>query len=376
MFIRNLETGAETTIQSTKRGYEDYPSFSKDGRRVSFTGGRLGSREVYTWDWEKGEVRRVTRGHDYVGSTNFSADGKKIVYHAYYGESYGSERADIFVVDADGSAVRGENITRNDDVWVYKAQWSPDGDWIAFSARYDTPNFNLWVMRPDGSDRTRITDVRGEDFRWADWTEDGRLAWHGTVAQRGYLYAIEVATGTRHEMIARNDYVRSLGMAPDGTTLVLETMGDVLAVDAVPGSMPLVLASGNEPRISRDGRMVTFLHDRRRRVAEVPLAGGEVRSSNRQPGDREPASEPSPRSPDGSWRVDIEGSQGLQDIVLIRSDGTRRRITSDGHPKSSPTWSSDGRFVYYAQNEPSRVVYYISERSVSARLSRALAAGR
>lgn len=368
VFIRNLETGEEITIMSTKDGYEDYPSFSKDGRMVSFTAGPMGYREVYTWSWDTGETKALTRGHNYVGSTNFSADGTQVVYHAYYGGSYQSEKADIFIVGIEGG--RGENITHNDDVWVYKAQWSPDGEWIAFSARYDTPNFNLWVMRPDGTQRTKITDVEGEDFRWADWTQDGRLAWHGIKAQKGRLFGVDTETGESHEMAFGDNYVHALSSSPDRTKLAYEVGGDIFVTAAEPGAMPTRLVSGIEPVFSADGQHLAFARRRHSQVGFVSIGGGEPVIVD-QPVAQWPATTADGWSPDGSKMVVIADDGDTQDLVLIAPNGKTTRLTDDGRPKSSPVWSADGRTVFYVENQPNRVAYYITSNSVTEQLETA-----
>jgi TolB protein len=327
VFILDFETGEETTVMSTEEGYEDYPSFSKDGRKISFTAGPMGTREVYTWDSETGDIKRVTRGHDYVGSTNFSADGTQVVYHAYYGDSYSSEKADIFIVDAEGG--EGVNITHNDDVWVYKAQWSADGNWIAFSGRYDTPNHNIWVMRPDGSHRTKLTNVAGEDFRWADFTADGRLAWHGITPQQGRLQAVDVESGEEIDVWHGDDYVRNLGASPDGSQLVFESGGDIFLMDASPGSTPDILTEGTSPYFSDDGSTIQFSRRRGSRSGTIAVSGGRPTITERE------AADP-PESPD------------------------RLR-------------STDGRYEFYVANERNRVAYYITNESVTDRMNTAVA---
>ncbi len=55
--------------------------------------------------------------------------------------------------------------------------WSPDGRRIVFSEWDDTAFADLWTVRPDGSDRRRVTTSPLWDFRpsWAtpDWSARG-----------------------------------------------------------------------------------------------------------------------------------------------------------------------------------------------------------
>jgi TolB protein len=366
VFVRNLETGEETTVLSTKDGYEDYPSFSRDGRRVTFTAGPMGYREVHTWNWDNFEVKPVTRGHDYVGSTGFDPTGELIVYHAYYG-NYSSERADVYIVDANGG--RGANITEADNVWVYKAQWSWDGEWIVMSARYDSTNFNLWVIRPDGSDLTKITDVDDREFRWADWTRDGRLAWHGIQAQQGRLMAMDIETGNRVEITHNEGYIRGLSASPGNELLAYESDGEIFVLRADRESDAHKVAEGTEPRWSPDGTTIAFLRGRGSRIATVSVKGGEPVEV-----DQEIANWPSlgaAWSPDGKTLAVVGDTDDSQEIMLI-ADGWKRVLTDSTFDKGSAAWSNDGRWVFYTENEPNRVGYYITTESVTDKLNRLL----
>jgi TolB protein len=49
------------------------------------------------------------------------------------------------------------NLTNDPDLDI-EPDWSPAGDWIAFgSLRPGAPFFDLYVMRPDGTDVRQVT---------------------------------------------------------------------------------------------------------------------------------------------------------------------------------------------------------------------------
>lgn len=80
----------------------------------------------------------------------YSPDGSQIVYRAIINGQH-----DIWIVDlATGNRY---NLTNDPDLDI-EPDWSPDGQWIAFgSIRQGEPNFNLYVMRPDGTDVRQLT---------------------------------------------------------------------------------------------------------------------------------------------------------------------------------------------------------------------------
>jgi len=116
-----------------------------------------------------GQRRQLTQqeGDDRAGAVygRWSPDGSRIVFMA--GEP--SDRKDIrpntslFVISAEGGDAQRLSVGLGDD----KPDWSADGRWIAFK-RHAGAGIDLFVMRPDGSDVTRLT-IDGVDKNWARW---------------------------------------------------------------------------------------------------------------------------------------------------------------------------------------------------------------
>jgi TolB protein len=135
-------------------------------------------------------LRRLTHGDLGVdGNPTWSPDGTTIAF-----ERTGSPNP-IWLVDAGGTNERqlttppgegpyGELLSGGDT----HPDWSPDGDWIAFSRETemymsdtgsDRGRDDIYVIRPDGTDALRLTRrarqaTGDDDHRWPTWSPDGK----------------------------------------------------------------------------------------------------------------------------------------------------------------------------------------------------------
>jgi Tol biopolymer transport system component len=74
---------------------------------------------------------------------------------------------DLYIMTANGDGERAL-LVRDVDADELDPAWSPDGLWIAFSSNREGPVYDLYVIRPDGSEIQRVTS-REDDTRYVDW---------------------------------------------------------------------------------------------------------------------------------------------------------------------------------------------------------------
>jgi Tol biopolymer transport system component len=157
-------------------------------------------------------------GSEFDGA--WSPDGQFVVYRD--SRRGINEDDEVYIVRADGTGVR--NLT-NDPANDWGPDWSGDGEWIVFNSDRDGGALGGYLVRPDGSDLTRLP-IDGW-VEYATFSPDGsRIAFMRHVGSNYDIFVADVATG---ETIQLTDASGSDGWpswSPDGTTIAFSTERD------------------------------------------------------------------------------------------------------------------------------------------------------
>jgi len=136
----------------TEFGTSSGPRWSPDGRTITF--GRSGStEEVGVWFAHLSDST-FTRFGWVAGPADWSPDGGRIVY----------QNADELWT-ADTSRTDSTQLTDTGYVANRDPAWSPDGDWIAWTAVTDDGS-ELWLMRSDGTGERRLAGPIAGEPSW------------------------------------------------------------------------------------------------------------------------------------------------------------------------------------------------------------------
>jgi Tol biopolymer transport system component len=194
--------GSGLTRLTDTPGYDAEAAVSPDGKEVVFTSGRDGDLELYKMNIDGSNVQRLTWTVGYDGGPFFSPDGKHIIYRAFHPatpeelgkwnhlwekQAVSPVTLELWIMDTDGGNQRQITQLHSASFCPYV---SPAGDWVIFTTNYadsmghGMPNFDLFRIRPDGSDLERLTF--GPTFDgFPMWSYDGKyLVWASNRGER------------------------------------------------------------------------------------------------------------------------------------------------------------------------------------------------
>lgn len=145
--------------------------------RTSFSDNRR--THVWITAVDKPEPRQLTSGLYYDHALTFSPSGDEIAFVSNHEpDPDANNNGDIFAVDLHGE-VRQITQTKGCE---YEPAWSPDGEWIAYTAtKRDVTTIDsvaedthVWVIEAGGSERHELTGAQDRRARNPRWTADSR----------------------------------------------------------------------------------------------------------------------------------------------------------------------------------------------------------
>ncbi len=193
---------------------DEFPRWSPDGRRIAFSSNRSGRYQIHVMDADGSRVVQATRSEADAIEESWFPDGRRIAYTEQKKKALGRSytlwsvaldggRTERVLPEFDGSnalpdispaapllGFTGKRL-RGWDVYVADLQtrawlaltkggracrprFSPDGSRIAYVSSDADRKGDIWLMRPDGSGKRRLTAMPETWDYFPAWSPDGK----------------------------------------------------------------------------------------------------------------------------------------------------------------------------------------------------------
>ena len=355
------------------------PTWSPDGRQIAFVRQRGDDSTIHLISPLGGAERRVGDFRS-AASLDWSPDGKWLVAGNsgqlnfglfLLGRPGGQGPRGIYLVSVDSGAVRPLIVSNSNRVDA-KPAFSPDGRHLGYVS-CDSSGVGMAGMRDckvalvevDLSRGTaqpprRLTSTQTLYIDSLAWTRDGSAIIYAAVTtvpvfSLSSLWRVTIDGNRAPERIDAGELATAPALARSRDRLAFTHMSRDSDIYRSQAGGPVQLVAGSsfmdeDARLSPDGRRLAFSSGRSGTAADIWIA--EADGSNPQqlthgPGDIQGS--PSWSRDGRRIAFDADGEDSRRHLWMIDTDGgAQRRLTAEKGDQVGPTWSQDGRWIYYS----------------------------
>ena len=410
-----VEAPLRTMPLTSLPGQERAPALSPDGNQVAFFWeGETGNEDIYVKLVDAGTPLRLTTSPVSDRNPAWSPEGRQIAFIRF--SQHESGIFIIPALGGPERRIAAVNWESRWDLYGAGLSWSPDGKFLVVSDRTAPQDpASLFVLSVDRSAKRKLTSPPAEsigDLAPAI-SPDGQTVAFLRVKSGGVsdIYLVAFAGGEPRRLTFDQAWLERVAWAPDGRELVFSsggalssgTLWRVSTSGGQPEPLPIGGDNATSPTISSRANRLAYVH----RSMDANIWRLDIRKSAR------PVTSPTKLiastryeggpnfSPDGSriafhsdrsgnfeiWVCDAAGLQPLQltflrtsntgtprwspdgrriafdarpgedaaDIYVIDADGgAPRRVTTEPSDDVVPSWSNDGRWIYFASKRTGR----------------------
>jgi Tol biopolymer transport system component len=266
-----VEIGAVSSARRLNDGVSqvEYGAvWSPAGELLAFIGQPGDLRQVYLTDVGGSFTRQLTESSPGFKSAIWSPDGTRLALET------DSADEDLAILPVEQIAAPLVIQQAGRDI---RPVWSPDGNWIAFLSNRSTLErdpvyFDLFIMRPDGTDVQQLTTDHPALSNWQpSWSADGRwlsvAAWSWQGGDR--IALVDIEAGTVVPIMEAGAVYSSPVWSPTGATLAFERRAErswgIWLYDLAAGSRtPLVegIVDARRPMWIPDGERLLYRSNR------------------------------------------------------------------------------------------------------------------
>lgn len=140
-----------------------------------------------------------------------SPDGRRVIFDNDF---------DVFAANIDGSDLKP--VANNPDIFEFASSFSPGGQKVAF-VTIDDKNltYGIWLMDPDGSNKSRILLTKESVLRHPRWSPDGnQISYFGVRKGKPVIWVMDRDGRGRIRLTSDFDIARQASWSHDGRRFV------------------------------------------------------------------------------------------------------------------------------------------------------------
>jgi len=169
---------------TTSIGFDRQPVYSPDGKNVLFSSNRAGNIDLWMVERASGQLRQLTDDPAHDWDPAFSPDNKHILWSSNRGG-----HMEVWISNLDGSGARQVSQDGRD---AENPTMTQDGEWIIYASANDE-KIGLWKIRTDGSDAVHLHE--GTDLI-PEVSPDGRYVLFSVIRSLDYVIkVVDIASG-------------------------------------------------------------------------------------------------------------------------------------------------------------------------------------
>lgn len=321
-------TGGAARRLTTNASHDATPVWSPDGKKIAFSSDREGGRDVYVMDAAGGAATRLTSHSGIETPMAFSPDGQWVFFNAAIQDPASSVLfPSAMLTEVYRVPVGGGRFERVLATPAQMISWMPDGQSFVYQDQKGMENEwrkhhtssvtrDIWLYDAPTGRHTNLTAHAGED-RNPTVSADGSTLYFLSERDGGAMNVYAMPLAAPADVKALTDFkdhpVRFLSQSAGGT-LAFAWDGEIYTMQ--PGSKPVKLA-------------VDVVADKAEPLRRISFSDG---------------AEDAVASPDGKQIAFIHRGDVFVSSVDYKSI---KQVTRTPQAESSPSWSSDGRTIYY-----------------------------
>ncbi|WP_186646313.1 PD40 domain-containing protein [Fluviispira vulneris] len=219
--------------------------------------------QIFIADFDGGNLKQITEDKAVHISPNWSRDGTKIIY-----TSFKSGKPDIYIYNLltkqETRAISGSGNSSG-------ANWSPDGNLIAFSASTMDGSTHIFTTNKFGGNKKPFISTSAIEVEPAFSPNGKSIAYTSTKYGKPMIFVKDLSSGNTTRLTYAGWYNASACWSPDSKTIVFASydrdinLWDLFKIGSNgSGIERLTLSQGDneKPSFSPDGRFILFQSDR------------------------------------------------------------------------------------------------------------------